>query len=171
MYGEKRLLAAFIATMREVPRRIQEEDDDRTILFLPLPARLREINESQRISALEQCACCPDGEKPSCGPLDATTHRTVLEGLCAGRNVVLRLRVCICVCRVPTCLRKVVAKRLPALVHSWGRDSHRLWGSLQALEFSTSADADPSAGPTHEGISPLAVPENHSRPTPGEFTG
>ena len=63
--------------------------------------------------------------------------RTVADVPCGGRKVILALTVRKCVCRTPTCPRKIFTERLPDLVQSYARMTNRLCEHLQALGFAT----------------------------------
>ncbi len=75
---------------------------------------------------------CPECQQPS-ARIHSRYPRTVADLPCAGRHVLLLLTVRKCVCRTPSCPRKIFTERLPGLVASYGRMTRRLIALLQAL--------------------------------------
>src|SRR5579883_69151 len=74
---------------------------------------------------------------PGCGYPSEHVHsqyqRTVNDTPCAGRHVVLRLRVRKFFCLHLCCPRKVFAERLPDLVRTYARVSNRLLEELKSI--------------------------------------
>ncbi len=141
--------------------------------FLPLPDGLVlgqvEIGEAQltvEVISTQPCARCP-----GCGiPSDAVHcqyQRIVHDVPCAGRRMVLRLRVRKFFCRVPTCPRKVFAERLPELVRPWARVSNRLLEELKAIGLAASAEVSerlaPRLGMHLKAPTRLALPPHNQR--------
>jgi transposase len=75
---------------------------------------------------------CPQCHQPSVR-IHGHYQRTVADLPCAGRNVILALRVRKFMCSTPTCPRKIFTERLPGLVESYARMSRRLMALVQAL--------------------------------------
>lgn len=121
--------------------------------FLSLPDELVlgqvEIGEAQL--TVEAISTQPRARCPGCGTLSDAVHcryqRTVQDAPCAGRRVILCLRVRKFVCRVPTCPRKVFAERLPDLVQPWARVSNRLLEELKAIGLAASAEVSERLAP------------------------
>jgi transposase len=90
--------------------------------FLPLPEGMviGQVEITQRQLTVEVISTQPCARCPGCGtPSDAVhwkSRRTVHDGPCGGRSVVLRLCVRKFVCRASTCQRKAFAERLRDLV-------------------------------------------------------
>src|SRR6266487_146961 len=93
-----------------------------------------------QISCTLQSASCP-----LCQQLSERIHgkygRTVADVPCGGRRVTLALTVRKFVCRTPDCPRQIFTERLPALVQSYARMTNRLREALEALGFTTCAEA------------------------------
>jgi transposase len=121
--------------------------------FLPLPDGLVlghvEIGEAQL--TVEVISTQPYARCPGCGILSDAVHcqyqRTIHDVPCAGRGVVLRLRVRKFFCRVPTCPRKVFAERLSDLVRVYARVSNRLLEELKAIGLAASAEVSERLAP------------------------
>ncbi len=121
--------------------------------FLPLPEGMLidrvEQTDSQLtvtvISTRAEAAC------PGCGCPSEHVHshyqRTVNDVPCAGRNVVLQLRVRKFFCLQLCCPRKVFAERLPDLVQPWARVSNRLLEELKAIGLSASGEVSERLAP------------------------
>jgi transposase len=121
--------------------------------FLPLPQGMLidqvEQTNSQLIvkviSTRTEAAC------PGCGCPSEHVHsqyqRTVHDTPCAGRNIVLQLRVRKFFCLQLCCPRKVFAERFPDLVQPWARVSNRLLEELKAVGLSASAEVSERLAP------------------------
>jgi len=121
--------------------------------FLPLPEgmlidRVEQTNSQLTVTVIAtrtEAAC------PGCGRLSEHVHsqyqRSVNDTPCAGRNVVLRLRVRKFFCLTLTCPRKVFAERLPNLIQPWARVSNRLLKELKAIGLSASAEVSERLAP------------------------
>ena len=75
---------------------------------------------------------CPECHQPS-ARIHSGYQRMVADLPCAGRNVILALRLRKFVCGTPTCPRKIFTERLPGLVESYARMTSRLIALMQAL--------------------------------------
>src|SRR5689334_8318395 len=121
--------------------------------FLPLPQGMLidqvEQTNSQLIvkviSTRTEAAC------PGCGCPSEHVHsqyqRTVHDTPCAGRNIMLQLRVRKFFCLQLCCSRKVFAERLADLVQPWARVSNRLLEELKAIGLSASAEVSERLAP------------------------
>jgi transposase len=85
-----------------------------------------------RIACQTPSMPCPECHQPSTH-LHGMYQRTIADLPCAGRNVLLILRVRKFFCRTPACSHKIFTERLPGLVESYGRMTTRLIVLLQAL--------------------------------------
>lgn len=117
---------------------------DMTSLFLPLPDGLvitsvaaTETQLIVHIACLSPTACCP-----LCQHLSERVHghyeRTVADLPCAGRRVILTLKVRKFVCGTSTCPQQIFTERLPDLVQSYARMTNRLREALIDLGLATS---------------------------------
>jgi transposase len=141
--------------------------------FLPLPEGLVlgqvEIREAQL--TVEVISTHPYARCPGCETLSGTVHwksqRMVHDVPCAGRRVILRLKVRKFFCRVSSCPRKVFAERLPDLVQPWARVSNRLLEELKAIglaaEASVSERLAPRLGMKVKAPTRLALPPHNQR--------
>ncbi|HEU5383568.1 MAG TPA: ISL3 family transposase, partial [Ktedonobacteraceae bacterium] len=108
-----------------------------SILHLPAGISVISVHPSVtefvvRIACQAPSMPCPECHQPSTH-LHGMYQRTVADLPCAGRNVLLILRVRKFFCRTLTCSHKIFAERLPGLVESYGRMTTRLIALLQAL--------------------------------------
>src|SRR5579875_2709158 len=85
-----------------------------------------------RIACQTPSMPCPECHQPSTH-LHGMYQRTIADLPCAGRNVLLILRLRKFFCRTPACSHKIFTERLPGLVESYGRMTTRLIVLLQAL--------------------------------------
>ncbi len=117
-----------------------------TSLFLSLPDGLVIVSLSATETQLVVQAACrlPTACCPLCQRLSERIHshygRTVADLPCAGRRVILALRVRKFVCRTPTCPQQIFTERFPDLVQSYARITNRLRDALIALGLATSAE-------------------------------
>jgi transposase len=75
---------------------------------------------------------CPECQQPS-ARIHSCYQRMVSDLPCAGRNVILALRLRKFVCGTSSCPHKIFTERLPGLVESYARMSSRLIALLQAI--------------------------------------
>lgn len=107
--------------------------------ILHLPAGISVLSAHPSATGLVVRIACqtPSMPCPECQQLSTHLHgmyqRTIADLPCAGRDVLLILRVRKFFCRTPTCSHKIFAERLPGLVESYGRMTTRLIALLQAL--------------------------------------
>src|SRR5215469_974105 len=87
-----------------------------------------------------KCATCPLCQHPS-ERIHGRYGRNVADVPCGGRRVTLALTVRKFVCGTPACPRQIFTERLPTLVQSYARMTNRLRKALQALGFTTCAEA------------------------------
>jgi len=118
---------------------------DTTSPFLPLPDSLVIVSvattETQlvvHVACTSPTAFCPLCQQPSTR-IHGHYGRMVADLPCAGRRVILALRVRKFVCRIPTCPQQIFTERLPELVPSYARITNRLREALIALGLATSA--------------------------------
>ena len=83
----------------------------------------------------------PGAACPECQHLSRRVHshytRTVADLPCAGRRVVLHLRVRKFVCRTPTCPQQIFTERLVTFVEAYARMTNRLRAAVQVLGMLT----------------------------------
>src|SRR5437879_357050 len=122
-------------------------------LFLPLPEgmlidQVEEIDSQLTVTVISTRA---EVVYPGCGCPSEHVHsqyqRTVNDVPCAGRNVILQLRVRKFFCLQLFCPRKVFAERLPDLVQPWARVSNRLLEELKAIGLSASGEVSERLAP------------------------
>lgn len=87
-----------------------------------------------------ESACCPLCQQPS-ERIHGRYGRSVADVPCGGRRVTLALTVRKFICGTPACPRKIFTERLPTLVQSSARMTNRLREALEALGFTTCAEA------------------------------
>lgn len=111
--------------------------------FLPLPegVSITSVQEDST-SILVHITChLPCARCPGCGCPSERIHgaytRTVADLPCAGRHVILKLRVRRFVCPTSDCSHKFFTERLDSLVLSYARMTNRLGETLQTLGFAT----------------------------------
>ena len=118
---------------------------DATSLFLPLPDGLVITSLAATATQLVvQVTCLSSAARcPLCQQLSERVHghygRTVADLPCAGRRVILALRVRKFVCGAPNCPQQIFTERLPDLVQSYARMTNRLREALIDLGLATSA--------------------------------
>jgi len=119
---------------------------DTTSPFFPLPDGLviaslfaTDTQLIVQVACRLPTACCPLCQLPS-DRIHGNSGRTVADLPCAGRRVILALTVRKCVCRTPTCPRRIFTERFPDLVQSSARITNRLRDALTALGLATSAE-------------------------------
>jgi transposase len=119
---------------------------DTTSPFLPLPDSLVIVSVATTEAQLVVHVACtsPTASCPLCQQPSTRIHghygRTVADLPCAGRRVILALRVRKFVCRTPTCPQQIFTERLPELLPSYARITNRLREALIALGLATSAE-------------------------------
>jgi transposase len=91
-----------------------------SILHLPAGITVQSVHPSVtelvvRVACHMPGMLCPECHQPSTH-LHGIYQRTVADLPCAGRNVILMLRVRKCFCRTPTCSHKIFTECLPGLV-------------------------------------------------------
>jgi transposase len=113
--------------------------------FLPLPDGLvitslfsMETQLVVHVACTSSTACCPLCQQPS-DRIHGHYGRTVADLPCAGRRIILALRVRKFVCRTSTCPQQIFTERVPELVQSYARMTNRLREALIALGLATSA--------------------------------
>ena len=118
---------------------------DTTSLFFPLPKHLALTSVSTtethlvvHVACTSLTACCPLCQQPS-DRIHGHYGRTVADLPCAGRRVMLALRVRKFVCRTSTCPQQIFTERVSELVQSYARLTNRLRDALLALGLATSA--------------------------------
>jgi transposase len=99
------------------------------------------------IACRRLCAACPVCQQPS-ERVHGTYVRTVADLPCAGRRVILALKVRKFVCSASTCPRQIFTERLPELVQSYARMTNRLRDALVALGLATSAEVSERLAPS-----------------------
>jgi len=110
--------------------------DDLTIEgVFPTPTHLTVL-----VTCKRESACCPLCQQPS-ERIHGRYGRSVADLPCGGRRVTLALTVRKFVCGTPSCPRQIFTERLPTLVQSSARMTNRLREALQALGFTTCAEA------------------------------
>ena len=133
--------------------------------FLPLPDGIVIASVHPTASRLVvQVACCrPSAACPLCQQPSERVHgaymRTVADLPCAGRRVILALRVRKFVCGTSTCPRKIFTERLLDLVQSYAHMTNRLREALQMLGFAT-------CGEVSERVAPKLGMQVSGRPAP-----
>ena len=121
--------------------------------FLPLPDGVVIGSVHSTASRLVvQVACCHvSAACPLCQQPSERVHgayvRTVADLPCAGRLIILALRVRKFVCGTLTCPRQIFTERLPDLVQSYARMTNRLREALQALGFATCGEMSERLAP------------------------
>lgn len=118
---------------------------DTTSPFFPLPENLvltsvsaTETHLVVHVACTSPTACCPLCQQSS-DRIHGHYGRKVADLPCAGRRVMLALRVRKFVCRTPTCPQQIFTERLSELVQSYARLTNRLREALLALGLATSA--------------------------------
>ena len=107
--------------------------------ILHLPAGITIISVHPSATELVVCVAChaPSMPCPECHQSSTRIHgnyqRTIADLPCAGRNVLLMLKVRKFVCGTSTCSRKIFTERHPGLVSSYGRMTTRLIALVQSL--------------------------------------
>jgi transposase len=121
--------------------------------FLPLPEGMLidRIEQTDSLLTVMVISTRAEAVCPGCGCPSEHVHsqyqRTVHDTPCAGRHVVLQLRVRKFFCLHLCCPRKVFAERLPDLVQPWARVSNRLLEELKAVGLSASAEVSERLAP------------------------
>jgi transposase len=109
-----------------------------TALLPPTGAmRLTEVTVEQASVRLELTAMAPTAACPRCAVSSSSIHSRYQRHLTdlpwGTRAVYLQLTVRKFLCRNPTCARRIFTERLPDLVTSYGRHTHRLASVLRAI--------------------------------------
>jgi transposase len=93
----------------------------------------------------------PSAACPQCQQLSGRVHghytRMVADLPCAGRRVVLHLRVRKLVCGTATCPQQIFAERRPDFVQSYVRMTNRLREALVALGMTTGGESGERLAP------------------------
>ena len=116
-----------------------------SLLLLPDGMAIEAVYPTQthltvQVTCMYKSACCPLCQHSS-ERIHGRYSRTVADMPCGGRRVTLALTVRKFVCRTPDCPRQIFTERLPALVQSYARMTNRLREALEALGFTTCAEA------------------------------
>ena len=116
-----------------------------SLLLLPNDLAIEAVFPTQthlivRVTCRLPSACCPLCQQPS-ERIHGRYGRSVADVPCGGRKVTLALTVRKFVCGTPDCPRKIFTERLPTLVQSYARMTNRLREALEALGFTTCAEA------------------------------
>src|SRR5258708_15002603 len=113
------------------------ESMESALLPLPEDITLQSVYPTPTTVFVRIACQCSSAACPQCQQLSGRVHghytRTVADLPCAGRRVVLQLRVRKCVCGTPTCPQQIFTERLVSLVQSYARMTMRLREAIQAL--------------------------------------
>jgi transposase len=117
-----------------------------TALLSPTGAmRLTEVTVEQASVHLQLTATAPTATCPCCAVSSSSIHSRYQRHLTdlpwATHAVYLQLTVRKFLCRNPTCTRRIFTERLPDLVASYGRHTHRLATALQAIGLALGGNA------------------------------
>ena len=145
--------------------------------FLPLPEGMfmEQVEQSDVQLTVTVISTRTEAVCPGCGCPSEHVHsqyqRTVKDTPCAGRQVVLRLRVRKFFCLTLTCPRKVFAERLTDLVRPWARVSNRLLEELKAIGLAASAEVSERLAPRlgMQVKAPTLLCYLHTIPPPSEM--
>jgi len=116
-----------------------------SLLLLPDDLTIEAVFPTQthltvQVTCKRENACCPLCQHPS-ERIHGRYRRSIADVPCGGRRVTLALTVRKFVCGTPACPRQIFTERLPTLVQSYARMTNRLRKALQALGFTTCAEA------------------------------
>lgn len=121
------------------------EPTESALLPLPEDITLQAVHPTLtsvvvRIACQRPSAACPQCQQPSTRVHGHYT-RIVADLPCAGRRVILHLRVRKFVCGTATCPQQIFTERLVALVQSYARMTNRLRAAVQALGMTTGGES------------------------------
>lgn len=127
------------------------ESTESALLPLPEDITLQSVHPSPtsvvvRLACQRPSAACPQCQQPS-ERVHGHYTRTVADLPCAGRLVVLQLRVRKFICGTATCPQQIFTERLVALVQSYARMTNRLRDALQALGMTTGGESGERLAP------------------------
>jgi transposase len=127
------------------------EPMDTALFLLPEGIALEEVSATATSVTVQMACWHLHAACPQCQSVSMRMHghytRTVADLPCAGRRVILHLRVRKFVCATPTCPQRIFTERLTTFVQSYARMTNRLREALVALGMVTGGESGERLAP------------------------